>query len=145
MPAKKRRASQHTAPAPRPEVNLKDLYPAGHQPFIPRGVHIDPLIADFLAQIPQETSLVWCLNSAYLRLVNIRLLCEDLRAYLFRAEHLPPQTLEPRDLFIWLPHDVHAVLESLNAARQCLEEWLESDVCHAILRRYPERWRPRSA
>jgi hypothetical protein len=116
----------------------RTLYPPGHAPFIPREGLGDDRIADQLRAIATEPRLLGCLHSAQLRTLLLRLLAEELRAYLFRAEHLietQPLVMarDHRDL-AGLPSDLRALLESLNAAKRCVEEWLESQTCAAMMR-----------
>jgi hypothetical protein len=111
------------------------LYPPGHQPFISRGLQRDDHTAHAIHRIAEETSLSDCLNAAYMEVRDLRQQGEMLRAELFRAEHLcERQRLPDRpDLFVALPHEIPILLESLKAAQHCLEEWLESEACQAIL------------
>jgi hypothetical protein len=111
------------------------LYPSGHQPFIYRGLLHDDHTANAIHSIAQQTSLSCCLNAAYMEQRDVRQQGEMLRADLFRAEQLcDTQRLPDRpDLFVLLPHEIPIVLESLKAAQHCLEEWLESEACQAIL------------
>jgi hypothetical protein len=111
------------------------LYPSGHHPFLDRGLQHDDRTAHAIHCIAEETSLSDCLNAAYMEQRDVRHQAEMLRAELFRAEHLcDTQRLPDRpDLFVALPHEIPILLESLKAAQRCLEEWLESEACQAIL------------
>jgi hypothetical protein len=111
------------------------LYPSGHQPFIYRGLLHDDHTANTIHSIAQQTSLSYCLNAAYMEQADVRRHGEMLRANLFRAEQLcDTQRLPYRpDLFVALPHEIPILLESLKATQYCLEKWLESEACQAIL------------
>jgi hypothetical protein len=45
---------------------------------------------------------------------------------------MDPQPLPARGVFILLPHDISALLGTIKAAQQCLEEWVKSQTCKAL-------------
>ena len=111
------------------------LYPPSHQPFIYRGLMHDQSTAEAVHRIAQQTALEHCLDGAHLKVGMSRVELETLRAALFRAEQLivtQPLPDKP-SIFVLLPHEVPALLESLKACLKCLEAWMESEVWQAIL------------
>jgi hypothetical protein len=71
-----------------------------------------------------------------------RLQLELLRANLFRGERLlasaqPRPCLTQNYLFQFPAQEVPVLLETLQTAQRCLEEWLESETCRAILGKDP--------
>ena len=116
------------------------LYPEGHAPFTPRGLVMDQPTADSIRETAHEPSLERCLNGASWSRSFCRFYVEKLRAEFFRAEQLiETQPLPAKDLFVLLPHDMAAMLETLKSTQKCLEEWLESKSCKTILAKYPNR------
>jgi len=98
------------------------LYAEGHQPFESRGLCLEQMTADGIQTIADERNLERCLNPAMWQLGPSRDSVEQLRADLFRTEQLmDPQPLPARGVFILLPHDISALLETIKAAQQCLE------------------------
>ena len=116
------------------------LYPEGHPPFALRGVVAEEeMTADGIRFILTR-DLQSCLNGAYSDLMMSRHFLEQLRARLFRAEQLIDTNLpEKKDLFILLPHDMPALLETIKATARAIEEWFESTICKTILEKYPQR------
>lgn len=120
------------------------LYPEGHSHFRSHGLCVDELTAERLQAIADEGSLKTCLHGAACDLGFSRFYVETLRARLFHAEQLiHTQPLPAKNLWILLPHELPAMLETIKAAQQCVEEWLESETCKRILEKYPERPRHR--
>jgi hypothetical protein len=134
MPARKPRRS--TAATHRP---AESLYPPGHPPFISGRLPMDEATAKVIQEVTQQTTLDWCLSSAYYSVCFSRMCLEKLRAELYCAEQLiETQPLPALDRFADLPQDIPVLLDTLNATRQCLEEWLKSNTCQAILATYPQ-------
>jgi hypothetical protein len=118
---------------------MNTLYPKGHQPFIHRGICQDDSTAERIQEIGQKTSLANCLNLAHMHAIVTRGWLEEIRASLFRAEQLiERQPIPTQDLFVLLPHEIGPLLETLEATKRCLEQWLESEACQALLAKYPE-------
>jgi hypothetical protein len=101
-------------------------------------VPTDDQIGSVMQKIMQESDVVRCLKSVYLEGMLTGPKLQQMRANLFRAEHLiATQPRLSRDFLIWLPHDVPISLETLKAAQRCLEEWMESQTYQAILAQHP--------
>ncbi len=117
------------------------VYPDGHPPFAPRGLLTDENIEQSIGRIAQS-NFHDTLFYAGCALSTSRGSLEQLRVALFRAEQL----IETEPLPVPcgcsdLPHSIDGMLETLEAARICLEQWKESQTCKAIVETFP---RPKS-
>jgi hypothetical protein len=116
------------------------LYPDGHPPFTLRGVLAEEEMTGDGIQSILTHDLQDCLNASYLDLMMSRHHLEQLRVRLFRAEQLlNKEPLPVKDAFVYLPHDMAALLETIKSTQKCLEEWFESEACKRILEKYPTR------
>jgi hypothetical protein len=108
------------------------LYPQGHAPFVPR-YESDRELVQWIAEMAQWTEPNRVLYSAavsrYVAASNLEVLRWE---QLSGTEPLPAQ----QDGISRLPADIRALLQTLKAAQQCLEEWLEAEMCLAILAKY---------
>jgi hypothetical protein len=112
------------------------LYPSNHPPFRPRGLAGDEVIEHMIAETG-HLPLSRALGQATAAMMLLPLALETLRAALFRAEELAPQEPLPRAERSnpnpeWLPILAPALIETLEATRRCLEEWLESPTCRQL-------------
>ena len=116
-----------------------NVYPDGHKPFRPRGLPMDENTVKMLRQIAQYDfyDVLW---SAWFDFFVSRNHLEQLRFTLFRAEQLiETQPLPVASPGSDMPQAIDAMLETLEAARKCLEEWKESRTCKAIVEQSPRR------
>jgi hypothetical protein len=111
------------------------LYPPSHPPFRPWGWPIDTQMEATIAEVAQMP-LGEALGHAAVRMLMLPIFLESIRAGFFRAEQLAHQEPVPRDepaLHLErLPTLAPALIESLEATRRCLEEWLESRTCRKL-------------
>jgi hypothetical protein len=117
------------------------LYPEGHDSYKPRGLCFDQRVAEAVWEIAHECTLQRCINGAALSIDMRVIFLEGLRAKLFRGEQLinTQPLIEDGIDYADLPDAVPALLETLKATERCLEEWLESRSCQAIMEKYPRR------
>jgi len=118
-----------------------DLYPEGHSPFTPRGLCFDRPVAEAVREVAHEPTLQSCINGAALSMTMCVIFLERLRAQLFRGEQLIDTAPlgENGIYYADLPDAVPTLLDTMKSAQRCLEEWLESQTCKAILEKYQQR------
>jgi hypothetical protein len=97
---------------------------------------LDRQLAPDLAEIAQA-SRIDCIGRAILNAAFARSWLEQLRLGLYRAEALAPQEPALRaDGPHWdgrsLPTEVRGLLETLDATKRCLEDWLKSETCASL-------------
>jgi hypothetical protein len=113
------------------------LYPPGHPPFT-LWDDVPPTIR----AIADKTSRLDCLRHAAQSNWTTAWFLEILRAHLFRSEQLvatEPLPEQADEGLAALPGEVRTLLRTMEAARRCLEAWLESPTCLEILAKYPRQ------